>query len=160
MADLEPSAKRNWPFLPPEFGGKKKEGFKKKKDDFKEDKQVILEIRLGGQTYPRAIFMHPPGSGEAASLTYDLPSGYSTFEAKVGLRDRPGMELPWAESPGTMYVYGDGKLLWDAKNLRTAEDRKTCRVSIQGCKVLKLETTCGAEPKGCHLVWVDPRLVR
>ena len=161
LADLDPIAKRNWPFQPPEFG-KKKEGFKKKKDDFKDDfgKEFFSEIRVGGQGYPKAIFMHPPGDGDTASLTFNVPPGFSTFESKVALRDRPGMEAPIAGSPGAMTVYGDGVVLWEAKNIRTAEDRKSCRVSIKGCKTLKLETTCDAEPKGCHLVWIDPRLVR
>jgi serine/threonine protein kinase len=159
LADLEPTAKRNWPFQPPEFAGKKKEGFKKKKDD-EFGKEFVSEVRVGGQSYPKAIFMHPPGFGDTASLTYELPRGYSWFEAKVSLRDRPGSEAAQSENPGTMAVYGDGVLLWDAKNLRTSDDRKSCRVSIQGCKTLRLQTTCEAEPKGCHLVWIDPRLVR
>jgi hypothetical protein len=101
--------------------------------------------------------MHPPPAHEgAASLTYRLGGAYGTFHATVSMHDGPPQSL----SPSTFAVYGDGELLRRSGPVSSQADAQDCAVSVRGVDRLRIEVRSAGDPRGAHLVWLDPYLTR
>ena len=114
-------------------------------------------VTVRGRRSPHGVFMHPapPGRGPA-SATYALGGGYSRFTSGVALNDSP-VEFP----PLVRFaVYGDGSPLWRSEDVTRRGGEQTCDVDVRGVSELRIEVTCGWEPRGAHAVWVEPRLTK
>jgi serine/threonine protein kinase len=138
LADLKPVAAEHWPqMLPPTPTGER-------------PGEVI---RKGGRVVAHGLFMHPapPGQGPA-SVTYRLDKQYSTFRSEASLNDG----VPPAANPCVFKVFGDGRLLWESRPVRSQADTQACAVSVRGVNELRLAVTCAGEPFGAHTIWVDP----
>ncbi|HEX3314174.1 MAG TPA: protein kinase [Gemmataceae bacterium] len=179
LINLQPIATANWPFNPPrkDFpkGGKgppngkgppegkgppdgkgPPEGKGPPPEDFNGD------IRVDGKLHRKAIFMHPPGFGGFAKITYRVPAGYVGFIAKATMRDDPkGNGSMYSQAAGNMMVFdGKGQVLWEAHGIHSQADARDCRISVVGHSTIILATTCDGDPMGCHLVWLDPRFTK
>jgi serine/threonine protein kinase len=142
LSTLEPSARENWPFLPPPKPGKPR---------------PPGEVSIRGKISPHGIFMHPPPAWEGpASITYNLRGAYENFHAEVTLNDGPGD----SESPFTFAVYGDGRVLWKSRPVQRQSDTQTCNISVKGVDRFKIEVQSQDEPRGAHAVWVEPYLTQ
>jgi hypothetical protein len=143
LSDLSPVERDHWPFLPPAREG--------------QPPLRAVGARVQGREWPHAFFMHPPPPHEgSASLTYRLGGASGTFHATVSMHDGP----PVSESPATFAVYGDGRLLWRSGPVSSQADAQDCAVSVQGVDRLRIEVRSGGDPRGAHMVWLDPHLTR
>ena len=115
-------------------------------------------VRVGGKPSPRGLFMHPPQKrdGGTARLDFRLHGQYAAFEAEVSLNDGP----PLSVTPLTFSVQGDGRVLWQSREVRTGKDTQTCHVAVRGVNVLTLEVDCPGPSRGAHAVWIEPRLTK
>jgi serine/threonine protein kinase len=115
-------------------------------------------VRVAGKLSPHGIFMHPPPreEGESTKLLYRLDRRYDTFASEVSLNDGPRQ----SESPITFSVFGDGRLLWSSREVRSQADTQTCDVSVKDVEVLTLEVSCQGPPRGAHAVWIEPFVAR
>jgi serine/threonine protein kinase len=142
LSTLEPTARENWPFLPPPKPGKPR---------------PPGEVSVQGKVSPHGIFMHPPPAWEGpASITYNLRGAYENFRAEVTLNDGPGE----SESPFTFVVYGDGNLLWKSRPMSRQAEAQTCNISVKGVDRFKIEVQSQDEPRGAHAVWIEPSLTK
>jgi len=142
VSDLQPTNKKNWPFLPPAPPGMP-------------PMQAIGGVRVRGRDSRHGILMHPPPPFEGgASVSYELAKKYSTFHAEAAFNDGPIRP----SSACTFSVYGDGKLLWQSRPLRSQSDMETCDISVKGVESLRLEVTCSDMPDGDFAVWFEPLL--
>jgi serine/threonine protein kinase len=142
VCDLPVCGQEHWPFFPPPHPNGERPG------------EVI---RVRGKVSPNGIFMHPPPLPVgAASASYRLRKGFSTFRARVSLNDGP----PRSASACTFLVYGDGVLLWKSAPVREQADAQTCAISVKGVEVLRLAVSCAGPPFGAHAVWIEPYVAK
>jgi hypothetical protein len=142
VVELEEVDREHWPMKGPKGGGKK----------------MDTTVRVQGKVSPHGIFMHPPppDRGKVVSLSFDLRGQFETFQADVSLNDGP----PPPQWPATFHVYGDGKLLWESKEVRSQQNAQRVRVSVKGVQVLRLAVTCAGPGHGVHAVWIEPAVAK
>jgi serine/threonine protein kinase len=144
LSELKPIASQDWVRTPPQpkFG---EQGLPS--NDF-------FAVNFRGKEIPRGIFMHPPygPSGGTSSITYRLGKKYESFSSQITLNDGPKL----SETPIVFTVYGDDKLLWRSKPVRTQEDTQICQFSVKDVESLTIETQCLGDSRGAHAVWIDP----
>ncbi len=108
-------------------------------------------IRLRGQEYARGVVMH-----SEARIIYVLGGAARQFAADAGILDEVG-----SRGDVTMKVVGDGRLLWEAKNVRGGEAPRSLLVDVGGVAVLELLVEFG---EGMDLsdqaVWANARVIR
>jgi serine/threonine protein kinase len=142
LSNMQPTEITNWLKHPPHRG----------------PRGELLGVEVEGKRSPHGLFMHPPppDKGETTRLGFHLGKQYRTFHAQVSLNDGP----PESETPLTFLVHGDGRLLWQSREVRSQAQTQTCSVSVQGVDVLTLEVVCPGDPRGGHAVWIEPYVLR
>lgn len=113
-------------------------------------------IIVQGVPQRKALFMHPPTNG-TASVTYEVPDGFSRFEAVAAINDSAANIQT---TPLTFRVVGgDGNVLWTSKPLLGGGSFDTCSVLLNGAKKIQLTVNCPGAFWHAHGVWCDPRFV-
>jgi hypothetical protein len=107
-------------------------------------------LTVGGKTFTRGIGVHAQ-----SELTYEVPDGFDTFVATVGID---------AETQGRgdceVAVLGDDRALWNQR-IKATEAPQQVQVSLRGVKRLTLRVLPGADfDLGDHLDWCDARLLK
>jgi eukaryotic-like serine/threonine-protein kinase len=112
-------------------------------------------VRVKGNISAHGIFMHavPPHEGPAR-VSYRLGKQFSTLHVEISLNDGP----PRAMTPCTFHVYGDGKPLWTTRPVVSQEDTQTQAIDVRGVETITLEVRCPGDPRGAHMVWIEPYL--
>lgn len=156
LSNMTKAAVVNWPFhkLKEEKGGKK---FKDDKGHKGPPPELSGPIVVRGQVSPHGIMMHPaPPFDEPASITYDLGKQFQFFAAEASINDTAG------ESPSalTFMVFGDDQPLWTSRQVLTQDDAQSCRVSVKGVQMLKLQVTAEGDVRRAHAVWIEPHVTR
>lgn len=113
-------------------------------------------VVVRGVPSKKALFMHPPANG-TASVTYEVPDGFSRFEAVAAINDS-------AENIQTTpltfrVVSDDGSVLWTSEPLLGGGSVDTCSVLLKGAKKIQLTVNCPGAFWHAHGVWCEPRFV-
>jgi serine/threonine protein kinase len=139
LSMMTPAAQENWPGRPPPPIAGLPPG----------------TVRVKGNISQHGIFMHaaPPHEGPAR-VSYRIGKQFSTLHVEVSQNDGP----PRAMAPCTFLVYGDGKLLWNSRPVVSQEDTQTEAIGVRGVETITLEVRCPGEPRGAHMVWIEPYL--
>jgi hypothetical protein len=149
LKEMNPVLAVSWPFF------KKKD----KDKDKKPPKEWEFErVFVNGEFSPHGIFMHAARPFEPpASLSYQLDKKFQTFATKVSLAD----SSHGANTPIIFTVYGDGKQLWQSKNVLTQADTQEVTLDVKDVSLLKLQVSIqGDDVGGAHGAWIEPHLVR
>ncbi|MFH1745627.1 MAG: NPCBM/NEW2 domain-containing protein [Planctomycetota bacterium] len=85
-------------------------------------------IRLAGKKYASGISMH-----SRAKLTYDLGGQFQQFAATAGIVDEMR-----GRGCVTMRVLGDGRVLWEAREVRGGQSPRDVLVNVAGVRELQL----------------------
>lgn len=108
-------------------------------------------IRVRGQEFARGVVMH-----SEARIIYMLGGAARQFAADAAILDEVG-----PRGDVTMKVVGDGRLLWEAKNVRGGEPARSLLVDVGSVMVLELLVEFG---EGMDLsdqaVWANARVIR
>jgi len=108
-------------------------------------------IRLAGLRYDRGVTMH-----SRSSLAYTLRGQYRQFAAVVGIVDE--ME---GRGDVTLAILGDGRILWEATNVRGGEEPRAVLVDVTGVRELSLHVDFGeALDLSDQVCWALARLIR
>lgn len=115
------------------------------------------QVWVAGKHYNKGIFMHPPGQGASASISYNLDRQFASFSTGVSLND----SIEETESPCTFRIIGDKRVLWTSNPVTTRDDTQFPEpIDIRGVSILRIEVTCPDKAHGAHTVWLDPRVRR
>ncbi|MGB7326749.1 MAG: NPCBM/NEW2 domain-containing protein [Rubripirellula sp.] len=96
-------------------------------------------------TYEQGLHVHSP-----SEVTYFLKGAFSTFESTL---------VPCYQASVTFEVHGDGKLLFESKNIGGKSQPVNVRVDVAGIQKLKLIVTEGGNGWGGDWVlWANPFL--
>ncbi len=156
LSELSPSDSKDWEKAPPAPPRRKGEGPGEPPPPPRRSSEDGVSVR--GQVSPHGIFMHAAMGGDdgpnTTSITYLIKKQYERFTAEVSLNDGPGRSA----SPLKFCVYGDGKLLWSSREVRTQDDAQPCSISIKNVETLRIEVESWGDPRGGHAVWIEPRL--
>lgn len=108
-------------------------------------------IRLfDGKTYERGIAVH-----SKSRLHYKLTRPAETFKARFGLMN-PGGKLGQVDAR----VIGDGKVLWEQKDITAKTEPIEITVALTGVQRLVLEVDFGeGQNVGDRAAWCDPQLI-
>ncbi|MFQ5807226.1 MAG: NPCBM/NEW2 domain-containing protein [Phycisphaerae bacterium] len=108
-------------------------------------------IRLAGRHYAKGVTMH-----SRASLVYALRGQYRQFAATAGVVDEMG-----GRGDVTLAVVGDGRVLWEAANVRGGEEPREVLVDVTGVRELSLHVDFGEGlDLSDHACWALARLIR
>lgn len=103
-------------------------------------------IHLGSGYYLRGLGTHAP-----STMQYDLPDGYTTFRAVVGI-DRH------ATGAAGVRVYLDGRSAFESERLTPTGEPVELDIPLGQAKRLKLEAVILGSKKGDHVDWALARL--
>ncbi|NUQ48647.1 MAG: NPCBM/NEW2 domain-containing protein [Phycisphaerae bacterium] len=108
-------------------------------------------LRLGGRTYSRGVAMR-----SRAVLTYSVAGEFRQFAAAVGISDE--MEQ---RGRADVAVIGDGRTLWDARDLRGGQPPREVLIDVSGVQELTLVVDYGGDlDLADHVIWALARLIR
>jgi hypothetical protein len=108
-------------------------------------------IRLAGRGYEKGIAMH-----SRSLLTYALDGRYRQFAAVVGIADDMA-----DRGDVTLAVLGDGRVLWEARNVHGGEPPRDVLADVTGVRELSLHVNFGDElDLSDHVCWAMARLIR
>jgi len=108
-------------------------------------------IRLGGRTYAKGIC-----TKSRALLVYRLDGRYRQFAATVGILDEMG-----PRGDVTAAVLGDGRPLWEMRNVRGGQAPRDLLVDVAGVEELGLLVDYGEDlDLSDHVAWGLARLIR
>lgn len=112
-------------------------------------------LRLAGQTYRHGFAVH-----SHSTVTIETGKTWKRFESLFGVDDE-ALAVPQGGVVDAR-VLGDGKILWEARNVRAGEvPRRVGPLDVSGVESLVLEVDFGAE---LHVrdygTWADPLLFR
>ncbi len=118
-------------------------------------------IRVNGILSRHGLGMHPPAHPGYASVRYELNKEAALFKATVAINDTTN----WCFSPARFTVLGDGKELWQSKEIThttgPAQARsQECQVLVKGVNWLELRVQVPNGNKGVEAVWVEPRVLQ
>jgi hypothetical protein len=108
-------------------------------------------IRLGGRLCAKGLTMH-----SRSSVVYALGRKYGQFAAVAGIADE-------MEDRGdvTLAVVGDGRVLWEARNVRGGEEPREVLVDVTDVRELSLHVDFGEGlDLSDHACWAMARLIR
>lgn len=109
------------------------------------------QIRLAGRSYEKGLAMH-----SRSLLTYSLDGRYRQFAALAGIADDMA-----SRGDVTLVVLGDGRVLWEARNVRGGEQPREVLVDVNGVDELSLHVDFGEElDLSDHVCWAMARLIR
>lgn len=107
-------------------------------------------IRLDGRAYGHGVGTHAP-----SRLLYDIPAGYSMFEARVGVDDETG-----GRGSVVVSVRLDGRTVYESPRLGGGQPPAVVRISIDGARQLQLEANPTLDgQRHDHVSWAEARLV-
>lgn len=108
-------------------------------------------ITLGGRQYAKGLVMH-----SRSEVMYRFDTPFSQFAATVGISDE------MRESGCvTMRVLGDGRVLWEAEQVRGGDVPREVLVPLRGVRELTLQVDFDDDlDLGDHAVWAFARLLR
>lgn len=139
LSDLEPLDYEFTPF------------FRKQWDYVRDQTLTGRPIRLAGCPYAKGVTMH-----SRSSLVYELSSRYRQFAAVVGIVDEMN-----GRGDVTLAVLGDGRILWEARNVRGGEQPREVLVDVTGVRELSLHVDFGEGlDLSDHACWALARLIR
>ena len=120
--------------------------------DFAVDQSVDgNRIRLGGEPYARGLGTHAP-----SRILYDVPEGYTWFEAAVGIDDETA-----GRGTAVAWVRLDGRLVYESPELRGGRPPVIVRIPLEGARQIQLDTDPTADGQQFdHVCWADARLLR
>lgn len=126
--------------------------FFQKRWDYACDKTLTgRPIRLAGRRYPKGVTMH-----SRSSLAYALGRQYRQFVAVAGIVDEMA-----DRGDATLAVVGDGRVLWEARNVRGGEEPREVLVDVTGVRELSLHVDFGEGlDLSDHACWALARLIR
>lgn len=108
-------------------------------------------IQLAGQTHAKGVSMH-----SRSTLTYTLDGRCRQFAALAGIADEMA-----DRGDVTLAILGDGRPLWEARNVRGGQEPRKVLVDITGVRELSLHVDFG---EGLdlfdHVCWAEARLIR
>jgi hypothetical protein len=108
-------------------------------------------IRVGGREYEKGLTMH-----SRSSLTYELDGRFRQFAAVVGIADEMD-----GRGDVTLAVVGDGRVLWDARNVVGGGEPREVLVDVTGVRALSLHVGFGEGlDLSDHACWAMARLIR
>jgi hypothetical protein len=108
-------------------------------------------IRLAGRLYAKGVTMH-----SRASLAYELGGEYRQFAALVGIVDEMA-----DRGDVTVAVLGDGRVLWQAANIRGGQEPQEVLVDVTGVREFSLHVDFGdGLDLSDHVCWALARLIR
>jgi hypothetical protein len=114
-------------------------------------------LRIRGQVFQKGLGVH-----SKSMLTYQLDGRYSVFMATIGLDDEVEKEANEGREGNVDFrVTGDGKVLYEAKNVTVADKPKNININVAGVKRLTLVVDFG---KNFHVQdradWAEPILIK
>jgi hypothetical protein len=126
--------------------------FFQKQWDYARDRTLTgRPIRLAGQEHEKGVTMH-----SRSSLVYAIGREYRQFAAVVGIADEMS-----GRGDVTLAVLGDGRILWEATNVRGGEAPREALVDVTGVRELSLHVDFGeALDLSDHVCWASARLIR
>jgi hypothetical protein len=126
--------------------------FFQKRWDYARDKTLTgRPICLAGRAYTKGVTMH-----SRSSLVYALGGQYRQFAAVVGIVDEMA-----GRGAVTLAVVGDGRVLWEATNVRGGEEPREVLVDVSGVRELSLDVGFGEDlDLSDHACWALARLIR
>ena len=99
--------------------------------------------------------MRPPASG-ASSASFQLNKKFARFRSIAAVRDH---HLIAGLVDLTFTVLGDGKILWQNKNIGKGKCASV-EVALNNVGLLELRVECPDVNERAYAVWVDPVLSR
>jgi alpha-galactosidase len=108
-------------------------------------------LAIGGEKFEKGL-----GTHAESVLFIDLQGGAKRFTASVGTDDEV------TEKRGSMVfqIYGDGKLLWKSKLLRTGQPAEKVDVDLTGIKIIVLVVDDGGDGISFdHADWADAKFI-
>ncbi|MBA4187064.1 MAG: hypothetical protein C0467_03510 [Planctomycetaceae bacterium] len=112
------------------------------------------KIIVKGEFSPHGLSMHPPSNG-AASVRYELGLRAKLFTGSVALNQTANGQT---KTPLVFVVRGDGKIRWESKPIRMADDTQGFSVDLENMYRLELEVRCSGENSAAHAVWLEPAI--
>lgn len=139
LSDLEPSVYECEPLLG-------------KRWDFARDQSLSGgPLKLGGRTYAKGLTMHSP-----SHATFALGGRARRFAATVGILDEVA-----PRGAAAVRIVGDGRLLWEAADLRPGRPPEDVALDVTGVGELTLIVDIGADLDiGDHVAFAMARLTR
>ncbi len=108
-------------------------------------------IHLAGRRFAKGVTMH-----SRSSLVYAIGGRYVQFAALVGIVD----EMV-DRGDVTLAIVGDGRVLWEARNVRGGEQPREVLVDVTGIRELSLHVDFGEGlDLSDHACWALARLIR
>lgn len=111
-------------------------------------------LLLGGRAFARGLGTHAD-----STIVFELPRGYSTLSAVVGVDD----EVPLDKATGAFRfeVLADGVSLWSSTPLKRGDPGLKVNVPINNARRLELRVRSGLSgPDWGHTNWFDARIDR
>ena len=109
------------------------------------------EIRLAGKLHRKGITMH-----SRAALVYEISGQFRQFAATVGISDEMQERGDVA-----LAVLGDGRVLWEASDVRGGRPPRDVLIDVTGVRELSLHVDFGADlDLSDHVCWGSARLVK
>ncbi|MBU0616174.1 MAG: NPCBM/NEW2 domain-containing protein, partial [Planctomycetes bacterium] len=126
--------------------------FFQKQWDYARDRTLTgRPIRISGEPRPKGVTMH-----SRSALAYTLEGQYRQFAAAVGIVDEMA-----ERGDVTLAVLGDGRILWQAANVRGGEPPREVLVDVTGVRELSLHVDFGEGlDLSDHVCWAEARLIR
>ena len=127
------------------------------KQDFYRKSDAEPVVRVEGLTASKSLALHAVSRGNAY-VRYSLHGKFKRLTTFVAIND--SARASKQTSPISFQVIGDGKVLWDSKNLRGSGVYKKCDVRVKGVDELQLNVTCPGKFDYLHAVWLDPLVTK
>lgn len=116
-----------------------------------------------------ALSVHPPSRG-ASYVVYNLNREYRSFrvtaavlgldQANAGRLEANPLFMGKAYTPLTFKIFGDGKLLWQSRQIQRSGDFQDCSLRVEGISLLELQVDCPGTNAFAWAAWIDPKLSR
>jgi len=103
---------------------------------------------------PKGIILTWPTFKDATHAKYRLDDKAMIFQTTVGFDDSHNEAFG---QTGVFEVIGDGQSLWKSKTLVKKTDLDSCRIAVEGVKVLELRVST-SKNFVCVPLWLDPMI--
>ncbi|MEI8376428.1 MAG: SUMF1/EgtB/PvdO family nonheme iron enzyme [Planctomycetota bacterium] len=165
----EPDAKPKEGGGVPEAGVVEKERVGFEKDRVKSVYLATLpcqEVRIGdsihtaaafnGKTSPNILWARTPGSNTFSHISYSLNGQFRALRGGVGIADSAkGQQIG---TPLVFRIVGDGKPLWQSKQIGIAGVSESFNLSVVRVKILDLFVDCPGPERSDHGLWIEPEV--
>ena len=117
---------------------------------------VRKPLMFDGRPSPHGIYMSGLSSSEVF-VKYRLDGRFERFESTVHVPDMLENQGD-PRAPLVFSVVGDGKTLWQSKELTKKGEHQPCIVSIKGVKELRLTIACKGQDNWALGAWIEPQV--